>query len=97
MLTWYIRFWYIWESFAYSGDMKSIYDQDYRTIIERLSSKRKELGITQVELSTRLGFPQPYISKIETYVRRLDIIETIRICEALGIDVIELIQFKKQA
>jgi transcriptional regulator with XRE-family HTH domain len=72
--------------------MKSIYDQEYRSIIERLTAKRRELGITQTELSTKLGQPQPYISKIETYVRRLDIIETMRICEALGIDVVELIK-----
>lgn len=74
--------------------MKSIYDQEYRSIIERLASKRKELGFTQTELSTKIGRPQPYISKIETYVRRLDLIETMRICEVLGIEITELLKKK---
>jgi transcriptional regulator with XRE-family HTH domain len=72
--------------------MKSIYEAEYQAIIERLATRRKELGLSQTELAQRLGpeFDQTIISKIETYLRRIDIIETKRICEALDIEILDL-------
>lgn len=46
---------------------------------------RREAGITQMELSRALGKPQSFVSKYESGERRLDVIEFITICEALGI------------
>jgi len=46
--------------------------------------------MTQAELADRLGWPQPAISKVETFVRRIDIVETMRICDTLGWTLLEL-------
>lgn len=46
---------------------------------------RREAGVTQLELSRALGKPQSFVSKYESGERRLDVIEFITICEALGV------------
>lgn len=72
--------------------MKSIFQQEYQAVIERLVTRRKELGISQTELARRLGpgIDQTIVSKIENYVRRIDIIETKRICEVLDLEILDL-------
>jgi len=70
--------------------VKSIYDQEYRDLIGRLVARRKSVGMTQKDLAEKLGWPQPAVSKVETFVRRIDVVETMRICEALGWTLVEL-------
>ena len=53
---------------------------------------RREAGVTQMELSRALGKPQSFVSKYESGERRLDVIEFITICEALGIAPTKLIK-----
>ena len=53
---------------------------------------RREAGVTQLELSRALGKPQSFVSKYESGERRLDVIEFITICEALGIAPTKLIK-----
>ncbi len=65
---------------------KSIYDGEYRRLIDAVRSARKEVGLTQQALADRLGCPQSYIAKVEGYERRLDIVEFLHICRALGVD-----------
>ena len=65
--------------------MKSIHDPRYLEIIARLRSARKSLKVSQVELSLRLGKPQSYISKVERGERRIDLVEALSLCSALGI------------
>lgn len=43
--------------------------------------------MTQAALAQRLGVPQSYVSKYETGERRLDFIETLEACAALGLNV----------
>lgn len=71
--------------------MKSIYDEEYRRIVRVLIDRRKALGMTQVDLARKLGVPQPFVSKVETFARRIDIVETVRICEALGLSIGDLV------
>ena len=47
---------------------------------------REAAGLSQEELAKRMGWDQTYVSKIERGVRRVDVIELIGICEAIGID-----------
>ena len=54
---------------------KSIYDKDYREIIERLKKARIGAGLSQQAVADKLGKPQSYISKIESGERRLDVAE----------------------
>jgi transcriptional regulator with XRE-family HTH domain len=53
----------------------SVYDKEYKEIVERLKSARIKIGLTQKEAADILGKPQSYISKIESGERRLDVIE----------------------
>jgi transcriptional regulator with XRE-family HTH domain len=43
-----------------------------------------KLGITQEAVADALGRPQSYVSKYESGERRLDFVETLDICGALG-------------
>lgn len=63
---------------------KSTFTDAYAAAIGALVAIRKERGITQVELARRLQKPQQFVSKVETCVRRIDIIEFYAIAEALG-------------
>ncbi|MEW6554248.1 MAG: helix-turn-helix transcriptional regulator [Actinomycetota bacterium] len=50
-----------------------------------LKEIRANAGITQVELSRRLGVPQSFVSKYESGERRLDLIELEQVCGVLGV------------
>ncbi len=63
---------------------KSIFTTEHRRFVNALRAVREAQGVTQVQLSDRLGRNQSYISNIERGQRRLDVIEFIHISEALG-------------
>ena len=65
---------------------KTIYDEEYRRLIDAIRDARKGAGITQQELADRLGRPQSFVAKIEGYERRLDVVEFLQVCRALGVD-----------
>ena len=58
----------------------------YKRIGACLATERKRLGITQVDLATRLGKPQSFVSAYESGQRRLDLVEFLRLAKALGLD-----------
>ena len=62
---------------------KSLFSDAYRHMIDVLVEARTDAGVTQAELSARLKKPQPFISKIERGVRRIDVIEFCAIARAL--------------
>lgn len=51
-----------------------------------IAAVRKRCGLKQMEVAARLGLPASYLSKIEKGNRRLDVIELIRIAEAMDVD-----------
>jgi transcriptional regulator with XRE-family HTH domain len=65
--------------------MKSIADPRYLEIVASFRAAREKVGLSQEELASRLGKPQSFISKVETCERRLDMLETLAVCQALGI------------
>ena len=69
---------------------KSVFTDAYSSFLETLVALRKKKGVTQVELSKRLGKPQPFISYIERGERRVDVIEFYAITKALGADPVEV-------
>lgn len=73
----------------------SAFTDEYATLIRILIAARKSAGVTQAELAERLGKPQPFISKVERGVRRIDVIEFYAIARALSIEPVAL--FKKLA
>ena len=75
--------------------MKTIHSLAYKVLLDWLASKRLLAGVTQQQLSEKLGRPQSFVSKYENGERRLDLIETIQICNVLNInphEVIDLIR-----
>jgi transcriptional regulator with XRE-family HTH domain len=65
--------------------MKSIHDARYLEILAQMRAARISKGWSQAELASVLGKPQSYVAKIETGERRIDLMETLMLCEALEI------------
>jgi transcriptional regulator with XRE-family HTH domain len=59
-------------------------NDEFRALLKVLRTKE---GLSQSDLARRLGLPQSYVSKYETGERRLDFVETVQVCEALGIGI----------
>lgn len=69
---------------------KTIFGGDHRHLIEVLASARKAAGLTQTDLSERIGRDQTFISLIERGQRRVDVVEFIALAKAMGDDPVEL-------
>jgi transcriptional regulator with XRE-family HTH domain len=63
---------------------KSIYSEQYQQLCTLLRQLRREAGLTQVDVATRLDVPQSFVSKYESGERRLDVIELRHVAEAIG-------------
>ena len=62
-----------------------------RLLSSILISLRNDLGLRQVDLATKLGRPQSFVSKYESGERRLDVLELNEICKALHVSLSEVI------
>lgn len=62
----------------------STHNPDYRLLLGILREAREERGVSQVELATRLGNTQTFVSKCERGERRIDLVEFVEFAEALG-------------
>ena len=58
---------------------------------EVLVRAREERGLKQSDVAARLGLPASYMSKVENGTRRLDVIEFVRIAQAIGTDPAKII------
>lgn len=65
---------------------KSLHTPEYEYFRSLLVLAREKAGLTQAEVSSRLGRPQSFVSKYEVGERRLDIVEFAQLCRALGTD-----------
>lgn len=63
----------------------STHHEDYRLLLTLLRDSREQKQVSQILLAQNLETTQSFISKVERGERRLDVIELIEICEALGI------------
>ena len=52
-----------------------------------LKETRGAKNLTQADMAKSLGVPQSYVSKYESGERRLDFVETVLVCEALGMSI----------
>lgn len=64
---------------------QSTHHRHYQAFLALLRSLRVEGGVTQTELGSRLGNTQTFVSKVERGERRLDVVEFVEWCEALGV------------
>lgn len=65
---------------------KTPFEQPYIAIIDGLVRRRKQIGISQIELAAVLGCDQSFVSRIERRQRRLDVWEYVQFCRALEIN-----------
>ncbi len=72
--------------------MKQVEAESYEAMRLFLQELRKSKGFTQTQLAEKVGADQSDISKIERGERRLDVVELIYICKALGVPAQEFIE-----
>lgn len=75
---------------------KSLHTPEYEHFRFLLVAAREKAGLTQAEVSTRLGRPQSFVAKYEGGERRLDVVEFVAVCAALGVDPKRIINAIKQ-
>ena len=68
---------------------KTIYNRDYETLISWLKTARKSSGLTMRNLCQTLDCSIGYVQKVENGLHRIDALQLVRYCEAIGADVHE--------
>ncbi|WP_145617986.1 helix-turn-helix domain-containing protein [Nitrospirillum bahiense] len=64
---------------------KDRFSDPYQQIIDGLISARKTEKLTQGEVAIRMGTDQSQVSKLERGERRIDVIDYVRYCRAVGL------------
>lgn len=72
--------------------MKSTHSKEYGQALAALIAARKERQILQAQLAERLGRPQSFVSKYEAKERRLDMVEFVAVCRAIGANPVALLR-----
>ena len=71
-----------------SGALNS---QPYRKLLRLLAEARREAGLTQADVAKYMKRPQSFVSKYESGERRLDVVEFVQVCRAVGLSATETI------
>jgi transcriptional regulator with XRE-family HTH domain len=64
----------------------------YQAAVQTIVTARKEAGLTQRELASRLDKPYSMVANIERHERQIDVVEFVAIARALGIDEADLMK-----
>ena len=65
---------------------RSIYKDEMLALQDWLKNQRKSQNLTMQSLATRMARPNSFVAKVEQGERRLDVVEFVWYCTALGID-----------
>jgi transcriptional regulator with XRE-family HTH domain len=65
---------------------KSLHTPEYEYFRNLLIAARERSGLTQAQVSARMSRSQSFVAKYEGGERRLDVVEWLEICTALGVD-----------
>lgn len=71
---------------------KSVFSDAHDVLVEALVSARRDAGVLQEDLASRIGKNQSFISRIESGQRRVDILEFVALARALAVDPAKLFQ-----
>ena len=71
---------------------KTIYTREYGAMLRALRDTREQVPLTQWELASKLNVTQVFISKCESGLRRLDLIELRAWCAAMGISTLDFLK-----
>ncbi|AHF91020.1 DNA-binding protein [Opitutaceae bacterium TAV5] len=64
--------------------VKSLFSFENDVLRQVLREERKRLGLNQTEVAKPCGWEQSVIAKIEQGERRIDVVEFVRLAEAMG-------------
>lgn len=70
----------------------SLHDPLYGAFVDMLIQLRKDSGLKQWHVAKALGWHQSVVSKIERRERRIDVVELVRVTEAIGADPAPLVR-----
>jgi transcriptional regulator with XRE-family HTH domain len=70
---------------------KALYTKAQKALQEALIRARKDAGLTQQQIASRLRKPQSFVAKYENGERRLDLIELLMISRPLGANVEKIV------
>lgn len=73
-------------------EMKRNLTEKYALLRKMLIDERIKANLKQADVSSALGKPQSYVSKIERGERSLDIIEFMEISKVIGFDPVVFLQ-----
>ena len=76
---------------------KSVHSGGQSAFCELMVKARKGAGLTQRELADRLHKPQSFVAKYEGGERRIDVVEFLTVCQAMGVDPAKLLKALKNA
>jgi transcriptional regulator with XRE-family HTH domain len=65
--------------------LKALRTPQHQELLRQLVAARGKSGLTQQELAERLHRHQSFVAKYEGGERRLEVIEFVQICRALGV------------
>ncbi|TWC80151.1 helix-turn-helix protein [Rhizobium sp. SJZ105] len=65
---------------------KTIWSKGHRALIDLIIEKRKAAGLKQEDVAKALGLTQPWVAHLESYERRVDVIEYVQIARVIGFD-----------
>ena len=71
---------------------KSVHSAGQLAFCELLIEARKKAGLTQHELARRLKKPQSFVAKYEGGERRVDVVEFVSLCQAIGADPVKVLK-----
>lgn len=71
---------------------KSVHSAAQTAFCNVMIEARKNAGLTQQDLATRLSRPQSFVAKYEGGERRIDVVEFIAICRAISVDSVGIIR-----
>jgi transcriptional regulator with XRE-family HTH domain len=76
---------------------KSVHSGGQTAFCGLMVKARKAAGLTQRELADRLHKPQSFVAKYEGGERRIDVVEFLVVCQAIGVDSVKLLKALKNA
>ncbi len=63
---------------------KSLGSRRHKAVIALLVEKREAVGLTQVQLAEKLGEYQPFVARLESGQRRVDVVESLKLADIMG-------------
>lgn len=70
---------------------KTIRSSGHEALRDALIAARRNAGLTQEQLATRLKCHQSFVARVESGERRIDVIELVVLARAMEIDAAELL------